>query len=33
MPHAEVPFIKFWTRGGNVLLPGVLLASLGFAGC
>jgi len=33
MPHAEVPFIKFWTRGGNVLLPGVLLASLGFTGC
>ena len=33
MPHAEVPFIKFWTRGGTVLLPGVLLSSLGFTGC
>lgn len=33
MPHAEVPFQKLWTDGGAVLLPGYLLAALGYSGC
>jgi hypothetical protein len=33
MPHAEVPFLRFWTRGGNLLLPGALLTALGVSGC
>jgi hypothetical protein len=33
MPHAEVPFRKFWTEGGEVSLPGWLLGVLGYAGC
>lgn len=33
MPHAEVPFWRFWTEGGAASLPGVLLASLGYDGC
>jgi hypothetical protein len=33
MPHAELPFKKFWTDGGQVLLPGVLLAALGYSSC
>jgi hypothetical protein len=34
MPHAEVPYQKFWTAGGStVFLPGVLSASLGYPKC
>jgi hypothetical protein len=33
MPHAEVPFRKFWTEGGSVSRPGVLLAALGLTPC
>lgn len=34
MPHAEVPFKKFWSEGGpSVSWPGVLLQALGVAPC
>jgi len=33
MPHSEVPFRKFWSEGGDVLLPGWLLGALGYSGC
>jgi hypothetical protein len=34
MPHAEIPFRKFWTLDtGPVYLPGLLANSLGYASC
>jgi hypothetical protein len=33
MPHSQVQYQKLWTSGGNVFLPGVISASLGYAKC
>ena len=30
MPHAEVPFWRFWTGGGAISWPGLLLTALGY---
>ena len=33
MPHAEVPFSKFWSGGGAVSYPKTLLTALGYPSC
>jgi hypothetical protein len=33
MPHSEQGLRKFWTEGGNVLLPGLLSTALGYPKC
>jgi hypothetical protein len=34
MPHAEVPYGRFWTEDtGPIYVPGLLAARLGFASC